>query len=93
MNPEGEYASASNAPSPQPSGSCGEAGEGFFEVVGDVAGHAPLVPVGAEDAAAVGVVEQDELARELVLIRRDLLAEDAQRRAAVPSFMSPRTWS
>ena len=39
---------------------------------------APLVAVGAEDAGAVGVVEQDELADELVLIGSDLVAEDAE---------------
>jgi len=39
--------------------------------------------VGAEDAGAIDVVEQDELAHYLVLVRRDLGAEDAQRRIAV----------
>jgi hypothetical protein len=41
------------------------------------------VTVGAEDAAAISVVKEDEFADELVLVRRHLFAEDAQGRVAV----------
>ena len=61
----------------------GKAGETFFQVVGREGRRAPLVAIGAEDASAVGVIEQHEIAHELVLIGRDALAEDAERRIAV----------
>ena len=63
-----------------------EAGEGAFHVVGGEGGVGPLMAVGAEDAGAVGVVEQHELAGQLVLVGRDALAEDAEGRVAVALF-------
>ena len=39
--------------------------------------------VRAENAGAIGVIEQHELAHHLVLVRRDALAEDAERGVAV----------
>ena len=61
----------------------GPAGERLLDVVGPEGRRRPLVAVGAEDRAAIGVVEEDELADELVLVGRHLLAEDAQGRVAV----------
>ena len=63
-----------------------EAAEGFFEVVGDIGFVGPLVAVGAEDAAAVEVVEQHELFGQLVVVGRDLAAEDAQVGSPSPCF-------
>ena len=62
----------------------GPAGEGSLEVIGPEGCRRPLVAVGAQNAAAVGVVEKSELADELVLVGGDLLAEDAQGGIAVP---------
>jgi len=59
------------------------AGEGFFEIVGPKRRGAPLVAVGAQDAAAIRVVEQHELADELVMIRCDPFTEDAEGGVAV----------
>ncbi len=42
-----------------------------------------LWPVGAQDAAAIGVVQQREFADELVLVRRDARAEGAEAGVAV----------
>jgi len=41
------------------------------------------MPVGAEQAGAIGVIEQHKLARQFVLIGGDSLAKNAQRRVAV----------
>ena len=54
------------------------AAERFFDVVGDVRLVRPLVAVGAEHAAAIEVVEQHEIIDELVMVRRDIAAIDAQ---------------
>ena len=40
--------------------------------------------VGPEDAGTVGIVQQHELAGQLVLVRRDPFAKDAQLRIAIP---------
>jgi hypothetical protein len=56
----------------------GEAAESFFDVAGDVGFVGPLVAVGAEDAAAVEVVEEDEFVDELVMVGGDFAAEDAE---------------
>ncbi len=66
-----------------------ETGEGPLHVVGGDGSVGPLVTVGAEDARAVGVVEQRELAGQLVLVGRDTLAEDAERGVAVALFHVP----
>ena len=42
-----------------------------------------IVAVGAQDAAAIGVVQQRKIADELVLVGRDAFAENAQIRVAV----------
>ena len=42
-----------------------------------------MVAVGAEDAGAVGVIEEDEIADQAVLVGGDVLAEDAEARVAV----------
>ncbi|MCZ7640843.1 MAG: hypothetical protein M5U12_35175 [Verrucomicrobia bacterium] len=56
--------------------------EGTLEVIGAEGAGAPLVAVGAEDAGAIGVVEDHELADELVLVRSDAFAKDAKARVA-----------
>ena len=61
----------------------GEAGEGALHVIVGHGAVRPLMAVGAENARAIGVVEQDELTHHLVVVGRDLLAEDAERRVAV----------
>ena len=69
-------------------------GERPFEVVGAERRRRPLVAVGAQDAAAVGVVEEDELGGQLVLVRRH--ASRRRRRGTGrrrPAVMSPSTWS
>ena len=60
-----------------------KAGEALLHVVGGEGRIRPLVTVGAENAGAIGVVEQHEIARELVLVGRDPLAEDAECGVAV----------
>ena len=42
--------------------------------------------IGAEDAGAIGVIEQDELAGQLVLVGRNALAENAEGGIAVALF-------
>ena len=45
--------------------------------------HAPFVPVGAHLALHVKIIERHEIARERMVVRRHVLAENAQRRIAV----------
>ncbi len=51
----------------------------FFDKVGRVGCHGPLVPIGAHFALDIKIIEQNEFASQRVLIRRYLLGEDAQR--------------
>ena len=55
-----------------------------LDEVGGVGPHAPLVAVGADFALDVEVVEEDELPGEGMMVRRDALGEQAERRVAVP---------
>ena len=52
--------------------------------VGGVSAHGPFVPVGADFALDVEVVEQDELAGERVMVGRDVFAEETQLTLAIP---------
>ena len=54
-------------------------------VIGGHGGVAPTVAVHADLAVAVEVVEQDEIAGELVVVGRDLFAIHANARVAVAS--------
>ena len=63
-----------------------EAGERLLHVIRRDAGVRPLMPVRAEDAGAIRVIQQHEVAHHLVLIRGDVFAEDAERRIAVALF-------
>ncbi len=58
-------------------------GERSLQVIVGQGRRAPLMPVGAEDPGAVGVVQQHEIAGQLVLIGCDSPAEHAQGRVAV----------
>ena len=63
-----------------------EAGERLLHVIRRDAGVRPLMAVRAEDAGAIRVIQQHEVAHHLVLIRGDVFAEDAERRIAVALF-------
>src|SRR5207244_12826353 len=63
-------------------------GPGPGRDVGDVGARAPRVAVGRDFAAAVDVVEQDVLARELVVVGRDLLAEERQVRIPIAARLA-----
>ena len=56
---------------------------GPFDVVGGVRPHGPFVPVGADLAFDVEVVEQHELADQGVMVGRHLRGEEAEARLAV----------
>ena len=56
----------------------GKTGERSLHVIGGHGAVGPLVAVGAEDAGTISIIQQDELTRQLMMVRRDLLAEDAQ---------------
>ena len=60
-----------------------ETPEALLDVIGDVGFSAPLVPVGAQDAAAVEIVQQNELLHQSVMIGRNLASEMYQGRIAV----------
>ena len=55
-----------------------------LDEVGGVGPHAPFVAVGADLALDVEVVEEDELPRQGMVVRRDALGKEAERRVAVP---------
>src|ERR1039458_1723506 len=59
----------------------GKTGERSLQVIAGHGAVGPLVAVGAEDAGAVSVVEQDELTRYLVMVGGDVLIEDADRKS------------
>ncbi|MEJ7654537.1 MAG: hypothetical protein WKH64_15020 [Chloroflexia bacterium] len=66
-----------------------ESAESLFEVVRDVRLRRPLVAVCGESAAHVRVVEERELPRELVVVRRDLAAEHRKARVALAAWLVP----
>ncbi len=51
------------------------AGEAALHVIRDHGGISPFMAIGAQDAAAVSVIQQHKIADELVFIRRHALAE------------------
>src|SRR5439155_15386122 len=55
----------------------------FFHKIGGIRPHAPLVTVRAHFALDVKIIEQYELARELVVIGRDFFPEQAKGRVAI----------
>ena len=55
----------------------------LLDEVGGVGAHRPFVAVGRHLAVAVEVVQQHELAGQLVVVGRDLLGEEAQVRVAI----------
>src|SRR5215470_11578738 len=59
---------------------------GLLGVIGGVGRHRPVVAVGRDLGVDVEVVEQYEFARQRVLIRRHVLAEEAEARIAVAFF-------
>src|SRR5664280_1220040 len=59
------------------------AGKFALDIIRGEAAVGPLVAVRAQDAGAVGVVEQRKFTDELVLVRRHAFAKDAQAGVAV----------
>ena len=55
----------------------------LLDEIGRVSAHRPFVAIGADFALDVEVVEQHKFARQLVMIRRDALRENAERRIAI----------
>src|SRR5262249_46280205 len=58
-------------------------GPHFFDKVGRVSAHRPLVTVGADLAFDIEIVEQDKLAGNTVEIGSSFLREEAKRRVSV----------
>src|SRR5262249_28266821 len=60
-----------------------EAAKGLLQVVGDVSLVDPLMPIGAEDATAIEVIEQRKLPHEGMVVGRYAFAEHHQAGVAV----------
>ena len=56
---------------------------GFFDEVAGIGTHRPFVPVGADFALDVEIIEQDELAGQFMVVRRDALGKKTERRIAI----------
>src|SRR5205814_7835456 len=66
---------------------------GFLDKIGRVRAHGPLVAVGADFILDVKIIQQDEVARELVVVGSDARANRQSPASPLPSGTSPKTWS
>src|ERR1700678_3738087 len=53
------------------------AGKGTLDIIVGQGAVRPLVPFGAHDAGAIGVIKKDKIADKFMLVRRDVFAENA----------------
>src|SRR5205823_5592161 len=55
----------------------------FFNEIGGIGSHRPFMTVRRDFAVAVKIVQEHELTRQPVVVRRDLLGENTEARIAV----------
>ena len=57
---------------------------GFLHEIGRVSAHSPFMAIGADFRIDIEIVQQNELARQRMMIWRDLLGKQAKLRIAIP---------